>query len=92
MIILLYSKMKGTEYILSEVMEPHLFVFRMQKRDSPEKVTAMLTYYVMDGSIYQAPLLCNVFAARVVSPAFFFCIVPFYRQHYCEKIGLTLCF
>ncbi|GFY97126.1 RNA polymerase transcriptional regulation mediator-like protein [Actinidia rufa] len=59
------SKMKGTEYILSEVMEPHLFVFRMQKRDSPEKVTAMLTYYVMDGSIYQAPQLCNVFAARV---------------------------
>lgn len=58
--------MTGIEYTLSEVMEPHLFVFRKQKRDSPEKVTPMLTYYVLDGSIYQAPQLCNVFASRVV--------------------------
>lgn len=57
--------MTGIEYTLSEVMEPHLFVIRKQKRDSPEKVTPMLTYYVLDGSIYQAPQLCNVFAARV---------------------------
>ncbi|XP_015889962.2 mediator of RNA polymerase II transcription subunit 6 [Ziziphus jujuba] len=59
------SKMTGTEYMLNEVMEPHLFVIRKQKRDGPEKVTPMLTYYVLDGSIYQAPQLCNVFAARV---------------------------
>ncbi|CAK9174527.1 unnamed protein product [Ilex paraguariensis] len=59
------SKMTGTEYMLSEVMEPHLFVLRKQKRDSPEKVMPMLTYYVLDGSVYQAPQLCNVFAARV---------------------------
>ncbi|WVZ26099.1 hypothetical protein V8G54_004643 [Vigna mungo] len=59
------SKMTGTEYMLSEVMEPHLFVIRKQKRDSPDKVTPMLAYYVLDGSIYQAPQLCNVFAARI---------------------------
>ncbi|KAG2722816.1 hypothetical protein I3760_02G144400 [Carya illinoinensis] len=59
------SKMTGIEYMLYEVMEPHLFVIRKQKRDGPEKVTPMLTYYVLDGSIYQAPQLCNVFAARV---------------------------
>ncbi|KAK4349889.1 hypothetical protein RND71_029202 [Anisodus tanguticus] len=59
------SKMTGLEYTLSEVMEPNLFVIRKQKRDSPEKVTPMLTYYVLDGSIYQAPQLCNVFAARL---------------------------
>ncbi|KAL2454695.1 Mediator of RNA polymerase II transcription subunit 6 [Abeliophyllum distichum] len=58
-------KMTGIEYVLSEVTEPHLFVIRKQKRDGPEKVTPMLTYYVLDGSIYQAPQLCNVFAARV---------------------------
>lgn len=61
------SKMTGTEYTLSEATEPHLFVIRKQKRDGPEKVTPMLTYYVLDGSIYQAPQLCNVFASRLVS-------------------------
>ncbi|XP_073141256.1 mediator of RNA polymerase II transcription subunit 6 [Henckelia pumila] len=59
------SKMTGTEYMLSEVLEPNLFVIRKQKRDGPEKVTPMLTYYILDGSIYQAPQLCNVFASRV---------------------------
>lgn len=64
---LFYRKMTGLEYMLSEVMEPHLFVMRKQKRDGPEKVTPMLSYYILDGSIYQAPQLCNVFAARIVS-------------------------
>ncbi|KAL9240057.1 hypothetical protein vseg_014318 [Gypsophila vaccaria] len=59
------SKTTGIEYMLYEVMEPNLFVIRKQKRDSPEKVTPMLTYYVLDGSIYQAPQLCNVFASRI---------------------------
>ncbi|KAL8139822.1 hypothetical protein V2J09_005843 [Rumex salicifolius] len=59
------SKMTGLEYMVTEVMEPHLFVIRKQKRDNPEKVTPILTYYVLDGSIYQAPQLSNVFAARI---------------------------
>ncbi|KAL1197436.1 Mediator of RNA polymerase II transcription subunit 6 [Cardamine amara subsp. amara] len=59
------SKMIGLEYMLTDATEPNLFVFRKQKRDGPEKVTAMLTYYILDGTIYQAPLLCSVFAARV---------------------------
>lgn len=53
--------------MLNEVIEPNLFVIREQKRDNPDKVTPMLTYYVLDGSIYQAPQLCNVFSARIVS-------------------------
>lgn len=70
--ILLFRKMTGIEYMLHEVMEPHLFVIRKQKRDGPEKVTPMLAYYVLDGSIYQAPQLCNVFAARIVNSCFTF--------------------
>lgn len=62
--------MTGIEYVLSEVMEPHLFIIRKQKRDSPDKVTPMLAYYILDGSIYQSPQLSNVFAARVVSFVF----------------------
>lgn len=63
-------KMTGTEYALSEVMEPNLFVIRKQKRDGPEKVNPMLTYYILDGSVYQAPQLSSVFAARIVSSSF----------------------
>ncbi|KAF4348019.1 hypothetical protein G4B88_012933 [Cannabis sativa] len=63
--LFLLGKMIDIEFMLSEVMKPHLFVFHKQKRDGPEKLT-LLTYYVLDGSIYQAPQLCNVFAARVV--------------------------
>ncbi|KAK3410656.1 mediator of RNA polymerase II transcription subunit 6 [Eucalyptus grandis] len=59
------SKMTGIEYALSEVLEPNLFVIRKQKRDGPDKVTHMLTYYVLDGSVYQAPQLSSVFAARI---------------------------
>eukprot|EP01018_Ginkgo_biloba_P001545 Gb_19624 [translate_table: standard] len=62
----LNMKMTGIEYMLNEVLEPHLFVFRKQKRDGPEKVTPMLTYYILDGSIYQAPQLSSVFASRMV--------------------------
>ncbi|TXG68759.1 hypothetical protein EZV62_003694 [Acer yangbiense] len=62
-----FRKMTGIEYVLSEVMEPHLFVIRKQKRDSLDKVTPIMSYYLLDGSIYQAPLLCNIFAARIAS-------------------------
>ena len=55
------------EYILQEAQEPHLFVIRKQKREGPEKVSAMAAYYVLDGSIYQAPHLYNVIGSRVVS-------------------------
>eukprot|EP00250_Pteridium_aquilinum_P003798 c14084_g1_i1 orf=457-1239(-) len=60
------SKMTGIEYMLYEVQEPNLFVFRKQKRDSPEKVAFIAGYYILDGSIYQAPNLHNVIGSRVV--------------------------
>lgn len=82
--ILFPRQMTGTEYMLNEVMEPHLFVMRKQKRDSPEKVIPMLAYYILDGSIYQAPLLCNVFAARIVRFCFLFFIRFFDMQ--CDKL------
>lgn len=58
--------MTGMEYVLSDVMEPHLFVMRKQKRTNPEKADPLLAYYILDGSIYQAPLLGSVFASRIV--------------------------
>lgn len=75
--------------MVSEVMEPHLFVMRKQKRDGPEKVTPMLTYYVLDGSIYQAPQLCNVFAARVVCSQLPLFLFYFFVIH--ESLIICLC-
>jgi mediator of RNA polymerase II transcription subunit 6 len=60
------SKRTGMEYILQDAQEPHLFVIRKQKREGPEKVSAQAAYYVLDGSIYQAPHLYNVIGSRVV--------------------------
>ncbi|RZC63901.1 hypothetical protein C5167_025651 [Papaver somniferum] len=51
------QKMTGIKFSPSEVMEPHLFVIKKQKREAER---------VLDGSIYQAPQLANVFAARIV--------------------------
>ncbi|KAL5703189.1 hypothetical protein ACHQM5_028312 [Ranunculus cassubicifolius] len=81
------TKMTGIEYTLSEVMEPHLFVFRKQKRDSPEKVTPMLTYYVLDGSIYQAPQLGNVFASRIGRALYFISKAFTTAASKLEKVG-----
>ena len=67
--------MTGMEYVLSEVMEPHLFVMRKQRRSNSEKVEHLLAYYILDGSIYQAPQLGSVFASRIVrlpSPLVYF--------------------
>ncbi|CAM6129964.1 unnamed protein product [Calypogeia fissa] len=58
------KSMTGIEYILHEAQEPHLFVIRKQKRDGPEKVTLLSAYYVLDGSIYQAPQLYSVVSSR----------------------------
>ncbi|KAL5998788.1 hypothetical protein ACLOJK_009736 [Asimina triloba] len=81
------SKMTGNEYMLSEVMEPHLFVIRKQKRDGPEKVAPMLTYYILDGSIYQAPQLCNVFASRIARALYYISKVFTTAASKLEKIG-----
>jgi mediator of RNA polymerase II transcription subunit 6 len=59
-------KRTGIEYILQEAQEPNHFVIRKQKREGPEKVTALAAYYVLDGSIYQAPQLYTVIGSRVV--------------------------
>ncbi|KAJ7963114.1 Mediator of RNA polymerase II transcription subunit 6 [Quillaja saponaria] len=81
------SKMTGIEYMLSEVMEPHLFIMRKQRRDGPEKVTPMLAYYILDGSIYQAPQLGNVFAARIGRALFYISKAFTSAASKLEKIG-----
>ncbi|GJP39816.1 hypothetical protein CLOM_g24156 [Closterium sp. NIES-68] len=58
-------EMVGWEYSLHMAQEPHLFVLRKQKRDSPDRTTPVAAYYILDGSIYQAPSLHAVIGSRI---------------------------
>ncbi|KAH7425086.1 hypothetical protein KP509_11G039300 [Ceratopteris richardii] len=81
------SKMTGIEYMLYEVQEPNLFVFRKQKRESPEKVMAISGYYILDGSIYQAPNIHNVIGSRVVRVAYYISKAFAEASAKLEKVG-----
>eukprot|EP00850_Spirogloea_muscicola_P003931 SM000016S01919 [mRNA] locus=s16:530779:531945:- [translate_table: standard] len=49
---------------MAEAAEPHLFVFCKQRREAPDKATLLAVYYILDGSVYQAPSLHAVIGAR----------------------------
>lgn len=59
--------MVGVEYILLHVQDPILYVIRKQHRHSPTEATPMADYYIIAGTIYQAPDLASVFNSRLVS-------------------------
>lgn len=64
--------MVGMEYILLHVQDPILYVIRKQHRHSPTEATPMADYYIIAGTIYQAPDLASVFNSRLVSSLPFF--------------------
>lgn len=66
------SNMIGVEYILLHVQDPILYVIRKQHRHSPTEATPMADYYIIAGTIYQAPDLANVFNSRLVSGSIVF--------------------
>ncbi|KAK9842233.1 hypothetical protein WJX81_001909 [Elliptochloris bilobata] len=55
----------GIEYELQEVQEPHLFVVCRQLRTTPKAATRQQFFYILDGSVYQAPSLHAAMASRV---------------------------
>jgi len=56
----------GIEYELQSAQEPHLFIICRQLRSAPKAVTRQQFYYILDGSVYQAPSLHAAMASRVV--------------------------
>lgn len=58
--------MTGSEYILLHVQGPILYVIRKQYRISPSDVTPLADYYIIAGTVYQAPDLASVFNSRLV--------------------------
>lgn len=59
--------MVGMEYILLHVCDPILYVIRKQHRVDPNNAIPLTDYYIIAGTIYQAPDLGNVFSSRIVS-------------------------
>ena len=65
--------MTGMEYVLDELnmCEPHLYVIKKQRRESPRKAELLEVYYVIDGIIYQSPDLLQLFRSRINKAAFY---------------------
>ena len=65
--------MTGMEYVLDELnmCEPHLYVIKKQRRESPRKAELLEVYYVIDGIIYQSPDLLQLCRSRISKAAFY---------------------
>jgi mediator of RNA polymerase II transcription subunit 6 len=61
------NNMVGVEYILLHVQDPILYVVRKQHRHSPTEATPLADYYIIAGTVYQAPDLASVFNSRLLS-------------------------
>ncbi len=59
----------GMEYELQDAQEPHLFVICRQLRTAPRAVVKQAVYYILDGSVYQAPSLHAALSSRIVRDA-----------------------
>lgn len=59
--------MIGVEFILLHVQDPILYVIRKQHRHSPTEATPLADYYIIAGTVYQAPDLASVFNSRLLS-------------------------
>ncbi|KRY88373.1 Mediator of RNA polymerase II transcription subunit 6 [Trichinella pseudospiralis] len=60
------SRVHGVEYILLHAAEP-LFVIRKQYRQPNQNITPLEDYYIIGGTVYQAPDLSSVFNSRLQS-------------------------
>eukprot|EP00026_Physarum_polycephalum_P011582 Phypoly_transcript_11817.p1 GENE.Phypoly_transcript_11817~~Phypoly_transcript_11817.p1 ORF type:complete len:283 (+),score=42.88 Phypoly_transcript_11817:74-922(+) len=67
----LLRNLRGIEYELIHVREPALFVIRKLFRESPDRTIPRAIYYILNGSIYQAPTLFNVLNSRLSSSIFY---------------------
>ncbi|ORX52589.1 MED6-domain-containing protein [Piromyces finnis] len=59
--------MTGIEYEVTLSMPPQLFVIAKQNRKSPTSASPIQYYYVINGTIYQAPNAYMLFANRIIT-------------------------
>ena len=55
----------GTEFILKDAQAPHLFVIFKRLRSVSGVSTPLAYYYVLDGTVYQAPTLDATLSSRL---------------------------
>ncbi|KAK9828463.1 hypothetical protein WJX72_000141 [[Myrmecia] bisecta] len=63
--VVLQALPPGPEFVIQDAQAPHLFIIRKQLRSSPKTVSSQALYYILDGSIYQAPTVYAVLQARM---------------------------
>ncbi|CAH8833083.1 unnamed protein product [Trichobilharzia szidati] len=59
--------MTGVEFYLHHAQEPILFIIRKQQRLSPTQVTPLSYYYVINGTVLQAPDLSTLLNSRLMT-------------------------
>jgi mediator of RNA polymerase II transcription subunit 6 len=59
--------MTGIEYIVLHVQEPILYVIRKQQRMSQTQIIPLADYYILAGTVYQAPDLQSVLNSRLTT-------------------------
>lgn len=64
------KKMCGIQYEVHYAEEPVLFVIKKYERLSPEKILVLDYYYVMHGTVYQAPTHSEVSRTRYTNILF----------------------
>lgn len=61
------NTLQGVEYMLLYAQEPILYVVRKQERNSPNHVVPLADYYIIGGTVYQAPDLASVINSRLLN-------------------------
>lgn len=59
--------MVGTEYAVSRAAPPRLFVLHRRQRHGPAEAEVTASYYVLDGTVYQAPDLLSLLRCRLAT-------------------------
>jgi mediator of RNA polymerase II transcription subunit 6 len=65
----------GLEYQLVHCHPPLLYVFRKTKLEAGQDPIALASYYILDGTIFQAPTAQQVISSRLVRGALRMCYV-----------------
>ena len=59
----------GVEYVLAAASEPDLFVIKKQHRSESQETTPLAYYYILSGTVYQAPDLHSAIRAKLGRPS-----------------------